>query len=47
MLPDESSPLHFAVGYRFGMLIMRIIFVIYVAQATVGLAVGFVLPWFW
>ena len=31
----------------FGMLIMRIIFVIYMAQATIGFAVGFVLPWFW
>jgi hypothetical protein len=29
------------------MLTMRIIFAIYVAQAAVGFAVGFVLPWFW
>ena len=31
----------------FGMPIMRIFLVIYLAQATIGFLVGFVLPWFW
>jgi hypothetical protein len=28
-------------------MMMRIIVAIYVTQATVGFAVGLVLPWFW
>jgi hypothetical protein len=38
----------FAGLVAFGMsMMMRIILLIYVAQAAGGFAVGFVLPWFW